>query len=293
MMARLEIKYDLETQLKTDKKIYDTQNEIMHSPNSDYQNRNASVEVEEHLTLSSEEFLIKKREFKNLNWHKKNQEGLTFSNCTISNSNFTHANLEGLRLENCNIFNCNFENANIQDGFFENCFFYEKQTQEGCRFNLANLNRTEFHNCDISTNSFKRASAFEIIINNCRAQGCNFEFTNFAKIVSRSFIFSSAALTKTDFRYSNFEGVCLKKCDLSESKFVAVILSRANLEESDLTNTLFAPSEYYGLSIFKADLRNAEIKDIDIRKLDFSGVKICEWQMDSLIESLGIIVHPN
>ncbi|MCR9192962.1 MAG: hypothetical protein NXI01_09985 [Gammaproteobacteria bacterium] len=61
----------------------------------------------------------------------------------------------------------------------------------------------------------------------------------------------------------------------------------------DLTNTLFAPSEYYGLSIYKSDFRNAEISDIDVRKIDFSGVKICEWQMDSIIENLGIIIHPN
>jgi len=52
------------------------------------------------------------------------------------------------------------------------------------------------------------------------------------------------------------KGVYLQKCDLSERKFVAVIFSRANLEEADLTSTEFAPNEYDGLSIYKADLRN-------------------------------------
>jgi fluoroquinolone resistance protein len=58
-------------------------------------------------------------------------------------------------------------------------------------------------------------------------------------------------------------------------------------------HTLFSPSQYNGMSIFKADFRNAEISNIDIRKLDFSGVKIFEWQQTFFIENLGIIAYPN
>jgi len=158
---------------------------------------------------------------------------------------------------------------------------------------LADLKRAEFHRCNISMNNFKRANVFQIVIDECRAQGCNFQFANFVNVVSRTVLFSSATLTKTDFRYSNFEGTYLEKCDLSESKFVSVILSRANLEEADLTSTEFAPSEYDGLSIFKADMRNADIRNIDVRKLDLSGVKIFEWQQHFFIENLGIIVFPD
>jgi len=142
-------------------------------------------------------------------------------------------------------------------------------------------------------NNFKRASIFQITIKDSRAQGCNFQFANFVTVISRNALFSSAYLTKTDFRYSNFEGVYLQKCDLSESKFVAVIFTRANLEEADLTSTDFAPKEYDRLSLFKADLRNAEISNIDVRKLDFFGVKIFEWQQAFFIENLGIITYPD
>jgi len=141
--------------------------------------------------------------------------------------------------------------------------------------------------------NFKRANVFQITIDDSRAQGCNFQFANFVNIISRTALFSSAYLTKTDFRYSNFEGVYLQKCDLSESKFVSVIFTRANLEEADLTSTDFAPSEYDGLIIFKADMRNAEIRNIDVRKLDFSGVNIFEWQQAFFVENLGIVVHPD
>jgi fluoroquinolone resistance protein len=89
--------------------------------------------------------------------------------------------------------------------------------------------------------TFKRANAFQIVVNECRAQGCDFQFTNFSNVVSRTTLFSSAFLTKTDFKYSNFEGVHFEKCDLSESKFVSVIFSNTNLEEANLTSTDLTP----------------------------------------------------
>lgn len=277
---------DKKTNVKSDDKIDPTVDSGIEKPTN-------SMKEEEILNICIETTLIKDRKFTNLNWIKHNHQELTFKNCTISNSDFSASNLDGLRLVNCKIFNCNFEKASIQDGFFEDCEFYDKDSQNGCRFNLADLKRTEFHRCNISMNTFKRTNAFQIVVNECRAQGCDFQFTNFSNIISRTALFSAAFLTKTDFRYSNFEGVHLGKCDLSESKFVSVIFSKTNLEEANLTNTVFSPSQYDGLSLFKADFRNAEITNIDIRKLDFSGVKIFEWQQAFFIESLGIIAYPD
>jgi fluoroquinolone resistance protein len=251
-----------------------------------------STENEEVLTTPLAPMPIIDRKFTHLNWVKRKHQELTFKNCIISNSDFSNSNLDGLRLINCKIFNCNFEKASIQDGFFEDCIFYDKETQNGCCFNSADLKRTEFHRCNISMNRFKRVDAFQIVIHESQAQGCNFQFANFSNIISKTAFFSAADLTKTDFRYSDFEGVHLAKCNLSESKFLSVIFSKTTLDGADLTHTVFAPSQYDGLSIFKADLRNAEIANIDIRKLDFSGVKILEWQQEFFMENLGIIINP-
>ncbi|WP_444944859.1 pentapeptide repeat-containing protein [Microbulbifer sp. ZKSA006] len=116
---------------------------------------------------------------------------------------------------------------------------------------------------------------------------------NFSNMISRKLLVSAASLTRTNFRYSDFEGVHLEKCALSESKFIAVNFSRANLEGSDLTNTEFAPSLYDGLSVVNADLRNADIREIGVIDLDFSGVKIYEWQQASLMESIDILIFPD
>ena len=74
-------------------------------------------------------------------------------------------------------------------------------------------------------------------------------------------------------------------------KFTNTDLSKTNLEEANLTNTYFSPALYDGLSIFKADLRHAELDNLDIRRVDLSGVKLCEWQQDYIIDNLGIILY--
>lgn len=252
----------------------------------------AELSYEEHLDISKNTTIVNRR-FRNLSFLKEEAEGLTFKNCEIVDSKFNGSCLNKLTFEDCIIYNCDFRNADIQDGIFKNCSFYEKEKQIGCSFREANLQRAEFHNCDISTNDFQQADVFQIVIDNSRAQGCNFNMTNFSKVVSRTFIFSAAYLTNTDFRYADFSNVHLKKCDLSNSRFVTTIFSRANLDESDLRNSIFAPEKYDGLSLCDADLRNADIRNLDIRALDFAGVKIQAWQQAFFMENLGIIVFPD
>ncbi|KOY60659.1 hypothetical protein AM629_18125 [Photorhabdus heterorhabditis] len=245
------------------------------------------------LDISEEIGVIEGRKFNNLDWSDEEQSDLVFKNCLIIGSKFLGANLKGLRLINCQVLNCDFSEANISYGEFENTLFYDKESQKGCDFNNADLHCSKFVCCDISTSNFYRAELFDITIDRCRAQGCYFELADFTKVVSRKIIFSSATLIKSNFKYSNFEGVYLEKCDLSESNLVSVVLSRANLAGANLTNTIFSPLRYDGISIFKADLRNAEISNVDVRLLDFSGVEIFEWQMVPLMENLGFIIHPD
>ena len=61
--------------------------------------------TEQEFAADSESALIQNRKFANLDWRNGRQEGLTFKNCTISDSDFTDCNMDGLRLENCRILN--------------------------------------------------------------------------------------------------------------------------------------------------------------------------------------------
>jgi len=100
---------------------------------------------------------------------------------------------------------------------------------------------------------------------------------------------------KTLIKDRNFDNLDWNKKEYQELTFTNCFISnsKVNLEEADLTGTDFSPSEYDGLSLFKADMRNADISNIDVRKLDFSGVKIVEWQQVFFIENLGIIAYPD
>lgn len=248
---------------------------------------------EDCLVLNKTQKCIENRWFSNLDWKNEFEQDLVFKNCTICDSDFSNSMLDGLHLDSCHVFNCDFSGASLKNSVFEESVFYDKNSQKGCDFQNADLRHSVLQSCDISMSNFYRSELFDITINECQAQGCNFELADFVSVVSKSVLFSSARLTKSNFKYADFEGVYLEKCDLSESIFVAVVLSRANLEGANLTNTIFSPSQYNGLSLFKADLRNSEITGIDIRLLDFSGVEIFEWQMVSLMESIGFVVYPD
>ena len=236
--------------------------------------------------------LIENEHLINLNWKKHNHKYISFKNCTISASDFGGSCLEGLHLEDCHIYNCSFERAILRDGIFKNCIFYEKENQLGSSFYLADLQQTQWYNCNISLNNFERADLFQVSMNSCQAIGCNFKNANFSNMINRSSFFCMASLVNTDFNYSDFSCVNLEKCDLSGSKFVNVDLSGTNLSGTDLKNTDFAPAYYNNLSLIGADMRNANISSIDVRKLEFSGVKILDWQQGTFIENLGIIISP-
>ena len=248
---------------------------------------------EAYLSIKECQGVIKLRYFLNLDWSEIVCENIIFENCHIVDSNFKNADLRGISMTNCKIYNCNFNYCNLEDSIFENCIFYDKEKELGCSFYRSSMLRGTFKNCDISLNNFEHADAFQINISNCMAQGCNFKQTNFSTIVSRKNVFSAACLTNTDFRYADFSNVCLEKCDLSKSRFVSVSFFNTNLEEANLTNIIFSPSTHCGLKIFKADFRNADIRDINIISLDFTGVKICDWQKDVFLENLGIILFPD
>ncbi len=41
------------------------------------------------------------------------------------------------------------------------------------------------------------------------------------------------------------------------------------------------------------DLSHSELYGLDPRKIDLTGVKICSWQQEQLLEQLGVIIIPD
>ena len=216
-----------------------------------------------------------------------------FENCLFLKVDFSGVNIKGLHAKNCDFLMCDFDKANMIDVILENCKFYEQESMKGCNFRNTNLRRAIFKNCDISNSNFQRAILFQSEFYDCKAQGVNLKFANFTHVISRTQIMAQTILKNCNFKYASFEGVYLKGCDLSESIFINTDFTSAVLDECDFINAVLCSPILFQATIDKADLRNADISGIDLKKIAFSGIKICEWQQTNLLEEYGIIVFPN
>jgi fluoroquinolone resistance protein len=105
--------------------------------------------------------------------------------------------------------------------------------------------------------------------------------------------FCSAYITGCNLSYANFERQCIEKCDLFENRWISTNLQGASLKESDLSRGSFSGDIWGQFRMEGCNLSHSELDGLDPRKVDLTGVKICEWQQEQLLEKLGLIVLPN
>ncbi len=224
---------------------------------------------------------------------KYEREGLIFENCLFLDVDFSGVNISKLHGKNCDFLVCDFDKADITESIFEDCRFYDRKTTKGCSFRETNLRRVIFKDSDISNCNFQRAIMFQSELYNCKGQGADFKFANFTHIISRTQLMAQTTLRNCNFKYASFKGVYLKACDLSGSTFINTDFTNSVLDECDFSNTVIWSPILFQATIDKIDFRNADILGIELQKLAFSGVKICEWQQTNLLEEYGIIVFPD
>jgi fluoroquinolone resistance protein len=100
-------------------------------------------------------------------------------------------------------------------------------------------------------------------------------------------------MTGCNLSYANFERQCIEKCDLFENKWVGAHLHGTSMRGSDLSRGEFSSDSWEQLDLRECDLSHVELHGLDPRKVNLSGVKICMWQQEQLLESLGVIVGPD
>ncbi|GAA4651074.1 hypothetical protein GCM10023116_33570 [Kistimonas scapharcae] len=226
-------------------------------------------------------------------WQSVRASDLNLSHCTFRNVDFTGAELEGLHATHCHFEHCRFRSADLTASRFEHCTFYHGDEHQRCDFSFCNLKEAQFTECDLSFCSFSRADAYGIEIDHCRAQGCDFSLASFSRMLSRKTAIALATITNTNLAYSDFEGVVLDKCELPNNRWIGVNFTNANLEGANLCGGTMSFEHCHGLSLASADLRNTELHGLDLRQVNLQGVKILEWQQQSLLESLGLIIFPD
>ncbi|PHM65842.1 pentapeptide repeat-containing protein [Xenorhabdus stockiae] len=196
----------------------------------------------------------------------------------------------GQVVKNTHFFNCDFSYADLTDSQFIDCLFYESKNQLSCNFKHAILKDASFKNCDLSMVDFRYANALGIEICGCRLQGADFRGVSFMNIVSPTIRFCSAYITKSNLSYANLSDVVLEKCELWENRWHGTHILGATFSGSDLSGGEFTAFDWYAANFTHCDLTNSILGEIDIRRVDFQGVKLESSQVAEIMEQLGIVV---
>jgi fluoroquinolone resistance protein len=70
-------------------------------------------------------------------------------------------------------------------------------------------------------------------------------------------------------------------------------LHSASLKNSDLSRSEFSEDAWEQFQMQGCDLTHTELNGLNIRRVRLDGVKICDWQQEQLLDSLGVIVLPS
>jgi fluoroquinolone resistance protein len=93
--------------------------------------------------------------------------------------------------------------------------------------------------------------------------------------------------------YANFAGVRIEKCDLFENRWSGANLQGASFTNSDLSRCEFSEDAWEQFQMQGCDLTHTELNGLNIRRVRLDGVKICDWQQEQLLDSLGVIILPS
>ncbi|TOG99989.1 fluoroquinolone resistance protein, partial [Vibrio parahaemolyticus] len=120
---------------------------------------------------------------------------------------------------------------------------------------------------------------------------------SFVNQVSNKMYFCSAYITGCNLSYANFEQQLIEKCELFENRWIGANLRGASFKESDLSRGVFSEDCWEQFRVQGCDLSHSELYGLDPRKIDLTGVKICSWQqeqlLEQLLEQLGVIIIPD
>ncbi|PHM37663.1 Qnr family pentapeptide repeat protein [Xenorhabdus innexi] len=196
----------------------------------------------------------------------------------------------GQVIKNTHFFNCDFSHADLTDTQFIDCVFYEPKNQLSCHFKHAILKDTSFKNCDLSMVDFRYSDALGIEICGCRLQGADFRGVSFMNMMSPTVSFCSAYITKSNLSYANFSDVVLEKCELWENRWHGTQILGATFSGSDLSGGEFTAFDWCAANFTHCDLTNSVLGEIDIRRVDFQGVKLEVSQVSEIMEQFGIVI---
>ena len=215
------------------------------------------------------------------------------ANRVFNQVDFSCQDLNGSVFQHCQFYLCHFGHTDLREALFESCVFVEKGALEGCHFEYSDLRNARFKHCQLSLANFKGANCFGVEFRHCDMKGANFYQAQFANKISQKMYFCSAYITDCNLSYANFERQCIEKCDLFENKWIGANLLSASLKGSDLSRGVFSADVWEDFNLQECNLSHCELDGLDPRRVNLWGVTICDWQQETVLGSLGLIIMPD
>ena len=222
--------------------------------------------------------------FEHFEWQEESAD-LTFSHCQFVNITFLGNQFDTCLFEDCKFESCAFDSAKLK------CKFYNAELETGCSFKFTAFPGTSFRQSDLSLCNFSRSNLYRIEMEQCQGTGLDCSYSTVAQDIGSSVTLNSARLVDCNFSYADFTGAWLCEAQLPENRFNHAVFHNANLENAALNDCDLHGIEAKNIVISGADLRGAQISGLDIREIDMTGVRINDYQQQTLLQEIGVVVE--
>lgn len=220
---------------------------------------------------------------------------LTFAACTFVGARFDRSVLLGAQFEDCTFERCSFERVEFNDAHFEDCSFFSGahagHEAEGCRFRFCIFDEATFTRCDLSLCDWQQGTAWNLVLEECTAQGWTVERVDFTRHFGRRTSSTAFTARRCNLAFAAFTGLHLSGAEMNDCRLREAVLDDVDLTNAELRDADLSAMEARLLTLRGADLRGAAIEGLDPSKIDLTGARILAWQAPVLLEALGLEVE--
>ncbi|MEQ8859377.1 MAG: pentapeptide repeat-containing protein [Pseudomonadales bacterium] len=213
-----------------------------------------------------------------------------FEHEDLREQDFQHADLADAVFVDCRLAGARFRGADLTGARFTGCRGWEADAPAGTDFAFATLNEASFERCELSMAVFSRARGYDLLLDECQAQGADFSHLDTRMPVATRIPTVACTLRGCNLAYADLSGVDLSGADLSGSRLTEAVLDDCSLRDADLSGCDLHNLSGRRLVLAGADLRGATFNCLDPRLLDLSGVRITPEQVPMLLAPLGVII---
>lgn len=216
---------------------------------------------------------------------------LRFENVDFERVDLTAADLGGARLVGCSFRDCTLDRIRLSDAELVRTRFYDADAGRGCTLYHADLEGARFNGCDLSLCELKGGHAWDLVLEDCTAQGLVVERVDFSRHPSRQLTLTAFTAARCNLSFAELTGLHLAGTTLAGSRLREAVLDDVDLTDADLSGCDLSAVRARRVTLVGADLRDAHVEGLDPGRVALDGARIRAWQARALLEAMGVVVE--